>query len=290
MAPQPVVENNVTVPQPIGRDGENTNGLDSFRSGTWTPRRTDAQRIANRLAYVFVEENSKTRTEQAENTSEVLGAAAQDEPGAPRAAREPAARRRRKRTWAGCPIRSTPTSQMVNGLRQQLESLSMQLRGEQDRLSMIESQIDAMRQGAGGAAITSTGAAAIQAAQKRINGAAAAARPGARARLDRQASGHRRAPARRSRTRRAELGVARKQTAGGQPRRAAGTPTRCTARSVQERDAARLRIRTLQAAESAGPRADRAVPEPRRVGADGRAGPVVAAARVRPREACATRT
>ena len=37
--------------------------------------------------------------------------------------------------------------QMVNGLRSQLESLSMQLRGEQDRLSMVESQLEQMRQG-----------------------------------------------------------------------------------------------------------------------------------------------
>ena len=39
--------------------------------------------------------------------------------------------------------------QMVNGLRQQLESISMQLRSEQDRLSMLEAQIEQMKQGVG---------------------------------------------------------------------------------------------------------------------------------------------
>ena len=38
---------------------------------------------------------------------------------------------------------------MVNGLRQQHESLSLQLRTEQDRLSMVEGQLEQMKQGAG---------------------------------------------------------------------------------------------------------------------------------------------
>ena len=52
---------------------QNKNGLDSFILGYIDSRAERAQRIANRLAYVFVEENSKTRTNRAENTSEVLG-------------------------------------------------------------------------------------------------------------------------------------------------------------------------------------------------------------------------
>ena len=40
--------------------------------------------------------------------------------------------------------------QTLNGLRQQLESTNTALRGEQDRLSMIERQLEAMRQGAEG--------------------------------------------------------------------------------------------------------------------------------------------
>jgi uncharacterized protein involved in exopolysaccharide biosynthesis len=58
---------------------------------------------------------------------------------------------------------------MLNGLRQQQESLSLQMRAEQERLSMIESQLEGMRQGVGGSAITTAGASAIQLAQSRIN-------------------------------------------------------------------------------------------------------------------------
>ena len=60
------------MPQPIGRMGAGREGVESFRLGyvDATPER--AQRIANRLATVFVEENSKTKTQQAQNTSEVL--------------------------------------------------------------------------------------------------------------------------------------------------------------------------------------------------------------------------
>jgi hypothetical protein len=39
---------------------------------------------------------------------------------------------------------------MVNGLRQQHDSLSLQLRTEQDRLSMLEGQLEQMKQGVGG--------------------------------------------------------------------------------------------------------------------------------------------
>jgi len=59
--------------------------------------------------------------------------------------------------------------QMVNGLRQQLESISMELRGEQDRLRMVEGQLDAMRQGIGTSGLTATSAAFIQSSQARVH-------------------------------------------------------------------------------------------------------------------------
>ena len=59
--------------------------------------------------------------------------------------------------------------QMVNGLRSQLESISTQLRGEQDRLTMVESQLEQMKQGTGSEAFTASGVAAVQSAQKRIS-------------------------------------------------------------------------------------------------------------------------
>jgi succinoglycan biosynthesis transport protein ExoP len=157
----------IDVDKPL-RGVENRNGLDSFKLGYLdsTPERT--QRITNRLAYVFVEENSKTRTEQAENTSEVI--AQQLKSSQERLAQiEDQLRSKKEANMGRLPGQINANIQMVNGLRQQLESISVQLRGEQDRLSMIESQLDAMRQGAGGA-LTSTAAATVQSTQARING------------------------------------------------------------------------------------------------------------------------
>jgi uncharacterized protein involved in exopolysaccharide biosynthesis len=58
---------------------------------------------------------------------------------------------------------------MVNGARQQFESLSIQIRAEQDRLAMLEGQLDSMRQGSGALGMTTTEGAASQAAQKRVD-------------------------------------------------------------------------------------------------------------------------
>src|SRR5687768_17321126 len=66
------VEENIEVPNPIGRSGAGKDGIESFRLGYVDSSPERAQRIANRLATVFVEENSKTKTQRAENTSEVL--------------------------------------------------------------------------------------------------------------------------------------------------------------------------------------------------------------------------
>ena len=133
---------------------------------------------------------------------------------------------------------------MVNGLRQQHESLSLQLRTEQDRLSMVEGQLEQMKQGAGGAGMTSTGAAGDP------GGADAHHRPGASAapvpgeRLHRTAPGHHRHEGRAGGgAPRAHLGRA------SRARATAPTwwqPTRRYRQKIIERDAARLRITTLQ--------------------------------------------
>jgi uncharacterized protein involved in exopolysaccharide biosynthesis len=117
---------------------------------------------------VFVEENSKTKTQRAENTSEVL--AQQLRNSQENLSRLQEQLRIRKQANMGrLPDQMNANISMVNGLRQQHDSLSLQLRAEQDRLSMIEGQIESMKQGSGGVTMTSTGAAAIQAAQNRIN-------------------------------------------------------------------------------------------------------------------------
>ena len=85
----------------------------------------------------------------------------------------------------------------------------------------VESQIDEMRQGAGRRGMTVDAAPpAIQAAQTRIDASAAAARPGPRARLHRQAPGHRRAAGGDRRRRARELTGVDSQSRG-EPRRAA---------------------------------------------------------------------
>lgn len=163
-----IVEDNISVPQPIGRMASGKEGVDSFRLGyvDSTPER--AQRIANRLATVFVEENSKINTQRAENTSEVLGQQLRTSQDNLNRLQEQL--RVKKQEYMGRLPDQTPANiQMVNGLRNQLESTSIQLRSEQDRLSMVESQIEQMKQGAGAAGMTSSSVTAIQQAQNRVN-------------------------------------------------------------------------------------------------------------------------
>lgn len=59
--------------------------------------------------------------------------------------------------------------QTANGLRGQLDSISREMSLESNQLLMLESQLEQMRQGGAGAAMTSSGAAAISTAQARIN-------------------------------------------------------------------------------------------------------------------------
>jgi len=161
------VEKNISVPNPIGKNADPSHGIDSFIMGYSDKNPDRAQRITNRLAYVFVEENSKSQTARAENTSEALGQ--QLQASQERLTQlEGQLRTKKEANMGRLPDQTNANVQMVNGLRSQLESIAMQIRSEQDRLSVIESQLDAMRQGMGGAAMTSTGAAAINGAQARI--------------------------------------------------------------------------------------------------------------------------
>ena len=156
----------VNVQKPIGRASDNR-GLDSFRLGYADTTADKVHRITNRLAYVFVEENSKTATERAENTSEVLAQQLRDSLEKLTQI-EGQLRIKKQANMGSLPDQINTNVHMVNGLRSQLESLSMQLRGEQDRLSMIESQLEEMRRGAGSSAMTSTDASQIHTAQNRI--------------------------------------------------------------------------------------------------------------------------
>jgi succinoglycan biosynthesis transport protein ExoP len=155
----------VKVDQPIGRL-ENKNGLDSFDLGYVDSEPDRAQRITNRLAYVFVEENSKTRTNRAENTSEVLGQQLQS--SLDRLTQlEGQLRTKKEANMGRLPTQVNSNTEMVRGLRQSLDSYSLQLRSEQDRLSSIEAQLEEMRRGTGLNTLTSSAASAVHTAQAR---------------------------------------------------------------------------------------------------------------------------
>jgi succinoglycan biosynthesis transport protein ExoP len=115
-----------------------------------TPER--AQRIADRLAKVFVDENSRQREVRAEYTAAFL-ASQLAESKARLTALETQLRDRKERFMGSLPEQRDANLQMVAGLRQQLEANSNALRGEQDRLTMIERQLEAWRAGAGDAAV-----------------------------------------------------------------------------------------------------------------------------------------
>ena len=122
-------------------------GSTASSSATSMPSPDRAQSITNRLAYVFVEENSKTQTERAENTSEVLGQQLQASQER-LAALEAQLRAKKEANMGRLPDQVGANLAMANGLRQSFDSYSMQLRSEQDRLSQLDSQIDDMRRGA----------------------------------------------------------------------------------------------------------------------------------------------
>jgi succinoglycan biosynthesis transport protein ExoP len=159
----------VKVPLPIGVSNRTAqNGLESFdlyfRDST--PERT--RRVTDRLADVFVEENSRRTTQRAENTVEIF--AQQLRASQERLTHIEEQLRQKKERFVGrLPDQVNANLQTANGLRSQLESISQQMSLESNQLLLLETQLEQMRQGGAGAAMTSSGAAAISAAQSRIN-------------------------------------------------------------------------------------------------------------------------
>jgi succinoglycan biosynthesis transport protein ExoP len=138
----------VKVQKGLAQDGQQElNAFDIVYKDATAER---AQRITNRLANVFVDEHSKSREQQAEGTAEFLAQqlrASQERmeqlEGRLRAAKE--------QHMGKLPEQALANLETVSGMRQQLASTSSSLRGEQDRLSLIERQLDQMKQGAAGA-------------------------------------------------------------------------------------------------------------------------------------------
>ena len=106
-----------------------------------------AQRLVNRLAQVFVDENNKSRELRAQDTSQFIE-------GELRASENrlntlEAKLRETKESFMGrLPEQTNANLAMVAALQHQLESSATMMRGEQDRLSMIDRQIEALQQGA----------------------------------------------------------------------------------------------------------------------------------------------
>jgi succinoglycan biosynthesis transport protein ExoP len=148
--------------QVASRDGPT---LDAFLLSYGGATPPEAQRVTDTLARIFVEASSRSREARAEDTSAFVNA-------------QLAASRRRldaieerlrkaKEAYMGrLPEQTQSNLSMVAGMRQQLESTAIALRGEQDRLSMIERQIESMKQGAGD--IVLPGRTTVTSAQMRV--------------------------------------------------------------------------------------------------------------------------
>jgi polysaccharide chain length determinant protein (PEP-CTERM system associated) len=132
----------ITVPEPVAATME-PRRLDTFVINYVDAEPESAQRIANRLASVFVEENSKVRAERANDTTAFIDS--QLAASQVRVTALEARLRESKEAHVGqLPEQTQANLQTLSGLRQQLVANATAGRGERDRLSMIERQIDAI--------------------------------------------------------------------------------------------------------------------------------------------------
>jgi polysaccharide chain length determinant protein (PEP-CTERM system associated) len=106
------------------------------------------QKLTNRLADVFVEESSRKREVRAEETSMFISM--QLEASKNRLEQlENQLRTSREAYMGALPEQTNANVALVTGLQQQLETTTNAIRGDQDRLSSIERQLDAIKSGAG---------------------------------------------------------------------------------------------------------------------------------------------
>jgi polysaccharide chain length determinant protein (PEP-CTERM system associated) len=139
--------------------------LDSYDVVFTESTAADAQRILNRVAQVFVEENSRSIELRAQDTSEFIGL--QLKGSEERLAALEARLRTAKEAYMGrLPSQTGANLQMVDGLQRQLESYATQIRGEQDRLSLLDRQIEEMERGTDAGPINRTSA--VMTTQARI--------------------------------------------------------------------------------------------------------------------------
>ena len=132
----------VKVPDPVANTNE-IRRLDTFVISVSDSEAERAQRVANRLARVFVDENSKSRTERAEDTTAFITmqvAASQE-----RMSELESRLRKAKEAYMGqLPEQTGANLATIGGLRQQLATDASQARSERDHLTIIERQIEAI--------------------------------------------------------------------------------------------------------------------------------------------------
>ncbi len=132
----------IKVPDPVVTTGE-PRRLDTFVISYTDSQPGRAQRVADRLGHVFVEENSKVRTEHAEDTTAFIGAQV-----AASLARmnqlETRLRQAKEEHMGQLPEQAGANLAMLGGLRQQLSSDDTQIRSEREHLTLINRQIDAI--------------------------------------------------------------------------------------------------------------------------------------------------
>lgn len=134
----------VAVPTPVATDDPKR--LDTFVVSYVDDNPARAQLVANRLAAVFVDDNSKARQQRAEYTASFISAELGN--SQMRLGELQARLRRAKESHIGqLPEQTLANLQTLSGLRQQTDANATSLRGEQDRLSMIERQLDSVTQG-----------------------------------------------------------------------------------------------------------------------------------------------
>ena len=158
------------MPPTIGLNGrpDPTRGIEMFYLGVTDSTPDRAQRLANRVAQDFVDENLKEQSARAENSADILQQRVAE--SQKRIGDLESQLTQKKKNYIGrLPDQIGANVQMVNGARQQFESLSIQIRAQQDQLSILDGQLDAMRQGTGAEGMTSAAIAASQAAQRHLD-------------------------------------------------------------------------------------------------------------------------
>ena len=132
----------VKVPDPVASTNE-PRRLDTFVVSYTDAQPDRAQRVANRLGKVFVDENSKTRAARAEDTTAFMSE--QLEASQARINDLDTRLRKAKEAFMGQLPEQTPANlSTLSGLRQQIVADSTASRAERDRLALIDRQLDAI--------------------------------------------------------------------------------------------------------------------------------------------------